>query len=127
MTFRACIGFPQALVDDDSTRLKSRLTIIDGGRSAWGTKQSLCEFSGRDQSTAPMLGSAAVTAGAQEGTWSSLAAVLDAKWWADASVNDGLFVRRDADDETFTGSPCGDREARVANATLAFSFSGTMK
>jgi len=50
-----------------------------------------------------MLGSAAVTAGAQEGTWSSLAAVLDAKWWADASVNDGLFVRRDADDETFTG------------------------
>ena len=25
------------------------------------------------------------------------------QWWADASVNDGLFVRRDADDETFIG------------------------
>ena len=46
------------------------------------------------------------------------------QWWADASVNDGLFVQR-ADDETFIGFVRGDREARVANAILAFFFCGT--
>jgi hypothetical protein len=25
------------------------------------------------------------------------------QWWADATVNDGLFVRRAPDDETLTG------------------------
>jgi len=36
----------------------------------------------------------------------SLAAVLERQWWADAPVNDGLFVRRDANDEALTGFVC---------------------
>jgi hypothetical protein len=42
-------------------------------------------------------------AGAKKAHRGSLAAVLERQWWADAPMNDGLFVRWGADDEAFTG------------------------
>jgi hypothetical protein len=50
-----------------------------------------------------------------------LAAVLERQRWADAPVNDGLFVRRPGGG-ALTGFAHGDRGAGVANATLASLF-----
>ena len=76
-----------------STPIKSRPTISDGGPRLAPAMPLLIP---RWDLRCSMLGRPLCQQRAPRRHIGSLAAVLERQWWADAPVNDGLFVRRDA-------------------------------
>src|SRR5262249_24088444 len=100
-------------------RHRSKVGSLFDTVSAWGSSKAFA--SSPDGISAPVYwDDRCANCGLREGIYRSLAAFLERQWWADAPVNDGLFVRGDAKRRNFNWfSLRGDKEAGVANATLA--------
>jgi hypothetical protein len=89
-------GFPQNLGGGYSTPIKSRLTIMDSGRPAWGiqAKPLLVLQMGLTRCSNAWTGRC--NGGLPRRHMEITCGSSRRQWWADVPVNDGLFVRRDA-------------------------------